>query len=316
MYDIICNPVSGKGSSLAALKKIENVLTERKIPYTVHLTERPMHATELTREINRKDHADLIVMGGDGTLNEVLNGIENFDTLDLGIISCGTGNDFIRAAKLPSDVEEALGVILRGNVGHFDYLQLGARRALNCAGAGMDVDVLVRYSTMKAFKGKAKYYASLIDTLIKCKFHKVSIEIDGKTMEKSVFMIAAANGTCIGGGMAISPHSTVDDGKMNVVFINEMPKRKIPGMLIKFLSGDPCHRIASEVTAAKAAFSAFPRRTLFSSSVIPRRAYSVARSVSETVILSVLSVTNTPRRIRARNGKVLSVQTPVFRLLV
>lgn len=237
MYDIICNPVSGKGSSLAALEKVENILKAGNIPYEVHLTEKPMHATELTREINKKPHAKLIVMGGDGTLNEVLNGIENFDTLDLGIISCGTGNDFIRAAKLPSDPAEALELILKGNVGHFDYLQLGARRALNCAGAGMDVDVLVRYSTMKAFKGKAKYYASLIDTLIKCKFHKVSIEIDGKTMERSVFMIAAANGTCIGGGMAISPHSVVDDGKMNVVFINEMPKRKIPGMLIKFLSG-------------------------------------------------------------------------------
>ena len=147
MYDIICNPVSGKGSSLAALKKVEAILTSKNIPYAVYLTEKPLHATELTREINAKTHADLIVMGGDGTLNEVLNGIENFDALDLGIISCGTGNDFIRAAKLPSDPAEALELILKGNVGHFDYLQLGARRALNCAGAGMDVDVLVRYST-------------------------------------------------------------------------------------------------------------------------------------------------------------------------
>ena len=98
MYDIICNPVSGKGSSLAALKQVEEMLTARNIPYAVHLTEKPMHATELTHEINAKTHAKLIVMGGDGTLNEVLNGIENFDTLDLGIISCGTGNDF-RSAR-------------------------------------------------------------------------------------------------------------------------------------------------------------------------------------------------------------------------
>ena len=101
MYDIICNPVSGKGSSLAALEKVENILKAGNIPYEVHLTEKPMHATELTREINRKPHAKLIVMGGDGTLNEVLNGIENFDTLDLGIISCGTGNDFYGRRSFP-----------------------------------------------------------------------------------------------------------------------------------------------------------------------------------------------------------------------
>lgn len=205
--------------------------------WKVHRTERSMHASEIVAELNKKEDAKVIVMGGDGTLNEVLNGITDFSRLTLGIISCGTGNDFIKAAGLPSDPAEAAKLILKGDTGYVDYLELKNRRALNCAGAGMDVDVLVRYESMKAFKGKMKYYASLIDTLIKCKFHKIALEIDGERMEKSVFMIAAANGTCIGGGMKISPHSLTDDGKLNVVLINEMPKRKILPTLIKFLNG-------------------------------------------------------------------------------
>lgn len=237
MYDIILNPVSGKGNSLNAFKTVKAVFDAAGAEWKVHRTERSMHASEIVAELNKKEDAKVIVMGGDGTLNEVLNGITDFSRLTLGIISCGTGNDFIKAAGLPSDPAEAAKLILKGDTGYVDYLELKNRRALNCAGAGMDVDVLVRYESMKAFKGKMKYYASLIDTLIKCKFHKIALEIDGERMEKSVFMIAAANGTCIGGGMKISPHSLTDDGKLNVVLINEMPKRKILPTLIKFLNG-------------------------------------------------------------------------------
>lgn len=237
MYDIILNPVSGKGNSLKAFETVKAVFDAAGAEWKVHRTERSMHASEIVAELNKKEDAKVIVMGGDGTLNEVLNGITDFSRLTLGIISCGTGNDFIKAAGLPSDPAEAAKLILKGDTGYVDYLELKNRRALNCAGAGMDVDVLVRYESMKAFKGKMKYYASLIDTLIKCKFHKIALEIDGERMEKSVFMIAAANGTCIGGGMKISPRSLTDDGKLNVVLINEMPKRKILPTLIKFLNG-------------------------------------------------------------------------------
>ena len=237
MYDIILNPVSGKGNSLKAYEAVKAVLDEAGAEYTLHETTHPLHAKELMTEINKKDYAEVIVMGGDGKLNEVLNDITDFDKLTFGIISCGTGNDFIRAAGLPDDPVEAAKLILKGNTGYIDFLNLGHRRAMNCAGAGMDVDVLVRYANMKAFKGKAKYYAALIDTLIKCKFHKVALEVNGVRSVKSVFMIAAANGTCIGGGMKISPHSVTDDGKLNVVLINEMPKYKILPTLIKFLNG-------------------------------------------------------------------------------
>ncbi len=237
MLDIIVNPVSGKGKSLNALRIVEAVLKEENVPYTVHRTEYPLHATKITSELNAREHTDLVVLGGDGTLNEVLNGITDFDTLNLGIISCGSGNDFIRATDLPSDPSEAIKTILRGNVGYMDYIDLGKKRALNCAGAGMDVDVLVRYNNMKCFKSKLRYLIALINTLIVCKFHKITMELDGKKMDKTVFMVCAANGTCIGGGMPISPNSVPDDGKLHIVVVNKIPRLKVLSVLIKFLNG-------------------------------------------------------------------------------
>lgn len=244
MYDILINPISGKGKSLIALKKVEAILKDKGIEYKVHKTEHPFHATEIVSELNKNQDTKLIVMGGDGTYNEMLNGITDFEKITVGFIPCGTGNDYIKATDVPLDTAKALDLILSGKVGYTDYLQIGDKRALNCAGAGMDVDVLVRYSTMKAFRGKLKYYASLIDVLCHLKFHKMNINLDGVDREKTVFLMVVANGIHFGGGMPISPLSDINDGVFNVVIINELKKSKILGTLIKFLRGkhlnEPC----------------------------------------------------------------------------
>lgn len=251
MYDIVVNPLGGKGKSLKALKAAEKIFAERGVEYTVHNTEYAGHATELARELSRKPEAKILVFGGDGSFNEVLNGIENFENVTLGIVPCGTGNDFVRASGHPTKIKEAIDLILKDNVGYIDYIDVGSRRCLNVAGAGMDVDVLLRYATMKAFRGKLKYYASLIDTLIHVKWHKLRLTIDGKTMDKSVFMIGVGNGTCIGGGMPICPDAKVDDGLLSVVIVNEMKKSRIPVELPGFLSGKHVKKDYTEVYSAK-----------------------------------------------------------------
>lgn len=239
MYYIIVNPIAGKGNSLNALKTVETILIGKKIKYEVLRTTHPGHASELADEICHKDADDsiIIAMGGDGTFNEVLNGISDFSKITLGFISCGTGNDYVKATKIPMDVKGALNLILQGNIGYTDFIQMSNRRALNCTGAGMDVDILLKYASMKFFKGKIKYYASLIYTLLHLRFHKMRITLDGKSMDKSVFLMVVANGIYIGGGMPISPESIVDDGKFNIVIVNEVKKRRVLGLLIKFLKG-------------------------------------------------------------------------------
>ncbi len=237
MFDILINPISGKGKSIIALKTVEEILNKNEIPYTVHKTEYPLHATEIVRDLNKTDSTNLIVMGGDGTFNEALNGIDNFQTITVGFIPCGTGNDYVKATNIPKDTTKALELILKKEVGYTDFLQLDNKRALNCAGAGMDVDVLVRYNTMKAFKGKLKYYAALIDTLLHLRFHKMKITVDGVDSYKTVFFAVVANGKYIGGGMPVSPLSDINDGLFDVVIVNEIKRRKILGTLIKFLGG-------------------------------------------------------------------------------
>ena len=247
MYHIIVNPRGGKGKSLKALKKVTQIFEEKGVQFETHYTEYVGHATILARELSREENCKLIVLGGDGSLNEVVCGIENFENVTLGIIPCGTGNDFARASGHSTNVQKAVDVILKNDAQYIDFIQLPNGRSLNVLGAGMDVDVLLKYAELNG-KGKINYYRALFYTLSHAKFHHLKITIDdGEPMERSVFMIGVGNGQFIGGGMPVCPDAKIDDGKLSIVIINELPKNKILGAALKFLKGKHIYLDAAEV---------------------------------------------------------------------
>lgn len=237
MYHIIVNPQGGKGKSLKALTTVEEIFKNNNAQYVVHKTEYAGHATEIARELSKTPDTNIVVMGGDGSFHEVLCGIDNFDNVTLGLVACGSGNDFIKKSGNSTNVKEAVQTILNGKVGFVDYMELGKYRCLNVGGGGMDVDVLLKYANCKTLKGKAAYYYSLFYTLLHTRFHHLRITADGVTKDTSVFMIGVGNGGFIGGGIPICPNAIVDDGLLNVGYVSEMKKSKIIFRLFKFLKG-------------------------------------------------------------------------------
>ena len=237
MYHIIVNPQGGKGKSLKALATVEEMFKNNNAQYVVHKTEYAGHATEITKELSKNPDTNIVVMGGDGSFHEVLCGIDNFDNVTLGLIACGSGNDFIKKSGHSTNVKEAVQTILNGKVGYVDYMEMGKYRCLNVGGGGMDVDVLLKYAQCKTLKGKAAYYYSLFYTLLHTRFHHLRITADGVTKDTSVFMIGIGNGGFIGGGIPICPGAVVDDGLLNVGYVSEMKKSKILFRLAKFLKG-------------------------------------------------------------------------------
>ena len=237
MYHIIVNPQGGKGKSMKALATVEEIFKNNNAEYVIHKTEYAGHATEIAKELSQTPDTNIVVMGGDGSFHEVLCGIDNFDNVTLGLVACGSGNDFIKKSGHSTNVKEAMQTILKGNVGYVDYMELGKYRCLNVGGGGMDVDVLLKYANCKTLKGKAAYYYSLFYTLLHTRFHHLRITADGVTKDTSVFMIGVGNGGFIGGGIPICPNAVVDDGLLNVGYVNEMKKSKIIFRLFKFLKG-------------------------------------------------------------------------------
>ncbi len=219
MYHLILNPTAGKKRALKNLSVVEKIFKERGVDYEVHQTTAVHDATDVAHRLTLAGEEEIIVLGGDGTLHEVLSGLVDPTKCRLGLIPSGTGNDFAGRVGIPLQPEKAVGIILDGEAKATDYLEVGGIRCMNVAGVGMDVDVLERCKKGK-LKGKIKYLLSLIKSLFAFKGIPITIESEGASEKHSALIGAACNGTQFGGGITICPTAEVDDGKIDVVVVD------------------------------------------------------------------------------------------------
>jgi len=238
MYKIICNPVAGKGKTQKLAARLEEYLRSKNVDYSLHFSDSAEHVRRLAAQLS-KGGGNIICMGGDGTLHGVLNGIEDLSQVTLGIIPCGTGNDFAKTLGLPlGDVAAAADIILGGAIAKADYIMLGDKRALNVTGMGLDVEVLERMRRAKLIKGRLQYYLSLLRSLLTFRWNEYRISVDGGENKFHCAMITAVcNGKYFGGGMMISPKSDPFDGKLDVIIVNRISRLRIPFALLSFFTG-------------------------------------------------------------------------------
>lgn len=241
---IICNPVSGKGKTLFALNKIkEYVAGQSEIKLVVHETENIGHATIITNDLTSGSNpVTILVIGGDGSVNEVLNGIVNFENTTLGILPFGSGNDFVRALHLSEKDPVALfsAYVNNAQVKKVDYLLLNDKyRAINEIGLGMSAEVIAFRNKMKHFKPETQYkIATMIRAFLwkNIKF-KMAIDKNGYSDVKSMWF-TMNNGTTIGGGMVTAADAKVDDGLISVMFVRSFNRLKTIPNLIKCKKGN------------------------------------------------------------------------------
>lgn len=237
MYHFIYNPAAGNRKARKQFAKIQKIMEERGIPYLAHQTTRKNGAYDLAKELTEQGEEDIIVLGGDGTLHEVLNGIVDPSACRLGLIPCGTGNDFAAKAGIPLRTEKALALILDGTAKETDYLEVGGKRCMNVAGLGVDVEVL-ELCEKGRLKGKIKYLLSLIRCIFTFQGCRVVIVNGEKEEAHSLLIAAACNGTQFGGGISICPAAEIDDGKISVVAVDCIGgKWKIVQALVQLLQG-------------------------------------------------------------------------------
>ena len=240
MLDFIINERAGNGKALSVKNQIHKILEEKRIEHRFHSTERSKHAIELTRKACEDGATDVIAIGGDGTANEVLNGLTNLETVRYGIIPCGSGNDFAVTANIPFVINDALDLILRGKTKATDFLVCDGIRGLNAIGTGIDVEILRRCEKNKFLKGKLKYFNSLLISLIKFKFYEFFNEKLPPEQKKArkALIVCCGNGKKIGGGIPICPEASIDDGKMDLIIVNQLKRIRIPGALVKLMRGN------------------------------------------------------------------------------
>jgi diacylglycerol kinase (ATP) len=228
----IINPAAGRGEAAAVWMKIRHHLKE---PVETHETKAPGHASELTAQAIKRGVHTIVAVGGDGTINEVINGFFErgeliSDRAALGIVPHGTGSDFIRMLRLPEDKAEAAALIQNGNSRSMDLLKvrytsldgtLASRYSVNIASFGMGAAVASRVNrSSKIFGRKLSYVLELIRTATTFTGNSVSLTVDNEpTIETRITSVVAGNGKYQGAGMLACPRAVIDDGLIDVTLI-------------------------------------------------------------------------------------------------
>lgn len=234
MFNVIVNPKIRKIEKLVA--EVERRFKERGEACRFFYSSKRGDARKYAHSLTAVGQTDLIVIGGDGMVNEVLSGMTDPGTVRLGIIPAGTGNDFASTARIPTGLK-AVDLILDGDASETDYIECGTRRALNIAGAGMDVEILRRCENMKRGGRKGKYFRSLIATLFRYRGCKLAVTVNGETREYNAMIAAVCNGKCLGGGIPLCPVAEVDDGLMELVVVHCPTRGKLLGALTRLMRG-------------------------------------------------------------------------------
>jgi len=233
----VVNPIAGKGRALAEWKKIEPVAAQLG-DYAVRFTERPGHATELAREAVRQGYDRVVSMGGDGTLNEVGNGLMGSGAA-LAVIPAGTGNDWARTSGVPRDSAEGCRLAFQGRLSRMDVgLAQGHRYFFNGAGFGLDAEVCARVNTYGPRFKKLSYVRGLLETLNQFTGVPLDVEVDGQRLHiPRALLLDVGIGRYLGGGMQFFPSADPTDGLFEIIWGENLGRLELLQLVAKIYSG-------------------------------------------------------------------------------
>ncbi|OIP00759.1 MAG: hypothetical protein AUJ98_06465 [Bacteroidetes bacterium CG2_30_33_31] len=252
-YLVIVNPNAGGRQGKKDWPKIEAMIIDAGLKYKKVLTEYRHHAIKLTKMYVAQGYRKLICVGGDGTINEVVNGImtskANLQEVSFGVIMIGTGNDWGRMFDIPTDYKKALKVIIDakkfqqdvGRVTYFLGKEIKERFFINAAGIGFDAMVVQNANTKKdkGKSGKFSYLITLFKTLMKYKNLNINVTIEDRQLVGSeLFTMGIGIGRFSGGGMQQVPKAVADDGLFDIMLVNNISKAKIIYKIKKLYNGE------------------------------------------------------------------------------
>ncbi|WP_032120720.1 diacylglycerol/lipid kinase family protein [Clostridium amazonitimonense] len=236
----IINPVAGKGKAVGFIQDIKEYFDKRD-DYFLEVTKRQGHAADLVREYVSKDTYRVYSIGGDGTLNEVLNGLVGSNS-SLAVIPAGSGNDFIKSIIQDENknYENILERTIEGEEQLVDLGSINYRYFINISSVGFDAVVTKNARNLKKkplISGSLAYLLSIFSTIYKFRGIDVDIYIDGVEMKRKAILIAIANGKYYGGGMKVAPNAEISDGNLDICVVNNMNRLRLLRLFPKLIDG-------------------------------------------------------------------------------
>jgi YegS/Rv2252/BmrU family lipid kinase len=261
MYKIIVNPISGRGAGELSIPQIDQLLGAANLKFDLVRTERPWHAAELAQQGVADGFEVVVSAGGDGTANEVINGLMRAKesgpgTATMAVLTVGRGNDFAFSMGIPTGLEAACRVLTQGYSRRIDVgrvtggLYPAGRYFGNGVGIGFDAVVGFEALKMKRLHGFASYIVAALKTVfLYFKAPQVLVEYNGTSLTIPALMVSIMNGRRMGGGFMMAPQGVSDDGLLDLIIAREVSRPQLFALMSRFLQGTQASHAA--VTTAQ-----------------------------------------------------------------
>lgn len=240
MYHFIINPEAGEKISDQVIEIVEEYAEEHPtFNYKIALTQHVKHGTQLAKEITTPGDV-LVSVGGDGSTFDVLNGLQ--PGVQLAIIPAGTGNDFVRMIGLPKDysLKQIIVETIEGKTATIDCGLANGYRYINSLNVGLDVTVLLEYDAMRErrpWSAQLIYIMAALKVLMRYETFKLDLEIDGQKGPSDLILATMMNGKYYGGGFMPTPKASLQDGSLDICYVERLPFLKVLQLFAKYRFG-------------------------------------------------------------------------------
>jgi len=232
----LINPISGTSKKEGIRKLIEQETAARKIPFEILPTDKLGYYDEIKEKIQNDQVTDIVIVGGDGTANQVTNALRGFP-VNFGIIPLGSGNGLAFTANIPKKPEDALAIIFNGKPKPVDAFTINNYYSCMLSGLGFDAEVAHGFAS-KSTRGLFTYTQESLIQFFKAHPYQFEVVLDNFSFFTDAFAISIANSNQFGNNLTIAPKADLNDGLLDVVIIQKMNKAKIPFALLQQIRGN------------------------------------------------------------------------------
>ncbi len=232
----LINPISGTSKKNNIRLLIEKETALKQIPFIV-LPTNAAGNYESVRELILKEHyTDVVMLGGDGTVNQVTNALRETG-VRFGIIPAGSGNGLARAANIPVRLKSALKIIFNGEAKPIDAFTINGAYSCMLSGIGFDAQVAHDFA-QKSTRGLFTYTQQSIINYFKANPYQFEVALDNFSFYTDAFFISIANSNQFGNNATIAPQASLSDGLLDIVIVQKMNKAKLPFAILRQMRGN------------------------------------------------------------------------------
>jgi diacylglycerol kinase (ATP) len=225
------NPISGTRGKAQVLEIIKTKTAAQQIPFEIVHTNAEGNYFYLHQKIADEKITDVIVCGGDGTVNQIANALQK-TSVNIGIIPMGSGNGLAFAARIPRHTDKALDIIFKGKARAIDSFYINNKFSCMLCGLGFDAQVAHDFARQKK-RGLTTYVKQSTKNFFKAGAYPFTISIDGNDLSMEAFFISIANSNQFGNNFTIAPQASLYDGLLDIVIVNKMSKVRMLWTILK-----------------------------------------------------------------------------------